>query len=283
MIAGADIAAWMSEGYTWRTNAMVEQDLIISRIVVELFSDPFLRDALIFRGGTALNKLCFPHPLRYSEDVDLVQREAGPIGLVFDAVRRALGGWLGEKPARKQGPGVVNVVYRTLSEDVPPLPLRIKIEINTREHFRVLPIVERHLRVESRWFNGEARIPVYATEELLGTKLRALYQRRKGRDLFDLAAALRDLSPDAAAIVDTFQRYMAEEDRRITRDEFRANLAAKLEHPGFAEDCVPLLRPGTVFDPAADSKLVEERLLSLLPNPKTPAAQRTPADERPQP
>lgn len=187
-------------------------------------------------------------------------------------MRRALGGWLGEKPARKQGPGVVSLVYRAMSEDVPPLPLRIKIEINTREHFRVLPLAERGLRVESRWFNGETRIPVYANEELLGTKLRALYQRRKGRDLFDLAAALRELSPDAVAVVDAFQLYMAEEGRRVTGGEFRANLAAKLDHPGFAADCAPLLKPGTVFDPAADAKLVEERILSLLPNPKLPGA-----------
>jgi predicted nucleotidyltransferase component of viral defense system len=267
VIAAADIAAWRSAGYTWRTNAMVEQDLILSRIVVDLFSDPFLRETLIFRGGTALNKLCFPRPLRYSEDVDLVQRAAGPIGPVFDAVRRALGGWLGEKPARKQGPGVVNLVYRAMSEDVPPLQLRIKVEINTRELFRVLPVVERSLRIESRWFNGNARIPVYAIEELLGTKLRALYQRRKGRDLFDLAAALRELSPDATMIADAFQRYMAEEGRRIAGDEFRANLAAKLDHPGFAEDCAPLLKPGTMFDPAADAMLVEAKLLSLLPTP----------------
>ncbi len=266
MIAGADIAAWRDAGYAWRTNAMVEQDLIISRIMVEIFSDPFLRDAMIFRGGTALNKLCFPRPLRYSEDVDLVQREAGPIGPIFDAVRRALGGWLGEKPARKQGPGVVNLVYRVISEDTPPLSLRIKIEINTREHFRVLPVVERSLRIETRWFSGEAQIPVYATEELLGTKLRALYQRRKGRDLFDLAAALRELSPDPAAIVEVFQRYMAVEGQHVTRADFVANLAAKLQHPGFIEDCAPLLKPGTVFDPPSDAKLIEERILPLLPN-----------------
>jgi hypothetical protein len=75
---------------------------------------------------------------------------------------------------------------------------------------------------------------------------------------------------------------MAEEGRRITGDDFRANLAAKLEHPGFAEDCAPLLRPGIVFDPAADAKLVEERILSLLPDPKTSAVQRIAADERTQ-
>ncbi len=267
MIPFGYINEW--RGYApWETQAMVEQDLIVSRVVVALFADPFLRDALIFRGGTALNKLCFPQPLRYSEDVDLVQREAGPIGPVFDGVRRTLADWLGEKPARKQGPGVVNLVYRALSEDVPPLPLRIKIEINTREHFQVLPLAERHLRVESRWFTGETRIPVYATEELLGTKLRALYQRRKGRDLFDLAAALRELSPDTAAIVEAFQRYMAEEGQHVTQAEFGANLAAKLDHPGFVADCVPLLKPGVVFDLKADAKLLEMRILSLLPGPK---------------
>jgi hypothetical protein len=176
---------------------------------------------------------------------------------------------MGEKPARKQGPGVVNLIYRALSEDVPPMPLRVKIEINTREHFRVLPVVERSLRVESRWFRGEARIPVYATEELLGTKLRALYQRRKGRHLFDLAAALRELAPDTSAIVASFQRYMAAEGLQVAQAEFSANLTAKLEHPGFAEDCAPLLKPGVVFDPKADAKLLKERILSQLPNPKS--------------
>jgi predicted nucleotidyltransferase component of viral defense system len=266
VIARADIAAWRYGGYGWRTDAMVEQDLIISRIVVALFSDPWLRNALIFRGGTALNKLCFPRPLRYSEDIDFVQRDTGPIGPVFDAVRRVLGGWLGAKPARKQGPGVVSLVYRAMSEDVPPLPLRIKIEINTREHFCSLPLADRTLCVKSRWFSGESRIPVYATEELLGTKLRALYQRRKGRDLFDLAAALRGMAVDTGDIVATFQHYMATEGQYVTRDEFNANLTAKLSHPGFAEDCPPLLRPGTVFEIEDDARLVEDKLLSLLPD-----------------
>ncbi|MGH2469017.1 MAG: nucleotidyl transferase AbiEii/AbiGii toxin family protein [Chloroflexota bacterium] len=40
--------------------------------------------------------------------------------------------------------------------------------------------------MKSPWFTGSADVPTFALEELLGTKLRALYQRRKGRDLFDL-------------------------------------------------------------------------------------------------
>ena len=40
----------------WRSKTMVEQDLIISRILVELYNDPLIKSNLIFRGGTVLNK-----------------------------------------------------------------------------------------------------------------------------------------------------------------------------------------------------------------------------------
>ncbi len=277
MIPLAYINEWRDRA-PWATQAMVEQDLLLCRILIVLFDDPTLRDALIFRGGTALHKLCFQQPLRYSEDIDLVQREPGPIGPVFDTVRRVLGDWLGTKPARKQGPGVVNLVYRLNSEDIPPSPIRIKIEINTREHFQALPLREASLAVSSRWFSGESLIPIYATEELLATKLRALYQRRKGRDLFDLAAALRELSPHREQVVGVFQHYMEAEGQLVTRAQFSPNLATKLAHPGFAEDCLPLLRPGTPFDLHADASLVEREFLALLPDAQsthlsTPTAQ----------
>jgi len=266
MIPLAYINEWR-EYAPWNSQVMVEQDLLLSRILVEIFNHDFLRDNLIFRGGTALHKLCFRKPLRYSEDIDLVQRHAGPIGPVFDALRHVLGTWLGTHPTRKQGPGVVNLIYRIDSEESPPLPLRIKIEINTREHFQILQLQQRQLDVKSRWFSGSAGIISYATEELLATKLRALYQRRKGRDLFDLASAMRELSPDASLIVETFQRYMHEEGQRVSMAEFQQNLASKLAHPGFVQDCVPLLRPEGLFNPIDDARLVEEKLLSLLPAP----------------
>jgi predicted nucleotidyltransferase component of viral defense system len=50
--------------------------------------------------------------------------------------------------------------------------------------------------VENQWFSGDCEITTYYLEELLGTKLRALYQRRKGRDLFDLWKALTTQKPD---------------------------------------------------------------------------------------
>ena len=40
--------------------------------------------------------------------------------------------------------------------------------------------------MDSPWFTGATDIITYELDELMATKLRALYQRRKGRDLFDI-------------------------------------------------------------------------------------------------
>lgn len=89
MIPMMSIVAW-GNVVPWSEQRQVEQDLIISRALVALFSDPALRRQLRFRGNTALNKLDFPEPLRYSEEIDLVRTEAGSIAPVLDAVRAAL-------------------------------------------------------------------------------------------------------------------------------------------------------------------------------------------------
>ena len=53
----------------WIQDFQVEQDLAISRALVEIYSHALLRDALAFRGGTALYKLHLKPPARYSEDI----------------------------------------------------------------------------------------------------------------------------------------------------------------------------------------------------------------------
>jgi hypothetical protein len=120
----------------WVQDFQVEQDLVISRALVEIFSHPLLCDALAFRGGTALYKLHLKPAARYSEDIDLVQTRAEPAGPTMEALREILDPWLG-KPQWKQTEGRVTFVYRFNSEDTPPIPLRLKVEINTREHFVV--------------------------------------------------------------------------------------------------------------------------------------------------
>ena len=102
-------------------------------------------------------------------------------------------------------------------------------------------------------------------EELLGTKMRALYQRKKGRDLFDLAVALKNSSLDTERIVAAFSGYMDRQAQRVTRAQFERNIAAKLHEPQFLADITPLLATGFSWDMQADAEEVLSRLIRLLP------------------
>src|SRR5690348_10607670 len=94
MIPLMNIVAW-SRVVPWAETRQVEQDLIISRAIVHLFSDPFLHGPPRFRGGTALHKLHFPVPMRFSEDIDLVRTTSGPVGPLLARIRGVLEPWLG--------------------------------------------------------------------------------------------------------------------------------------------------------------------------------------------
>ena len=242
MIPRAHITAWRAHA-PWSTDAQVEQDLIISRAIVEVFSDPVLSGGLAFRGDKALHKLYLPPPGRYSEDIDLVQVEDGPIGDIMKALRPRLDHWLGS-PKTKQSEGRMTMIYRFDSETPPITPLRLKVEVNTREHCSVFGFVRNHFAIDSPWFQGSAELPTYELEELLATKLRALYQRSKGRDLYDLAAAV-ERSPHLAfaKTVECFERYLEREGHRVSRAEFEANMAGKMKDPAFHGDIEPLLVP----------------------------------------
>jgi len=188
MIPAQNIVGWGNVA-PWADQRQVEQDLIISRALIDIFSDTMLRDALRFRGGTALNKLHFPIPLRYSEDIDLVRTSAGPIGPILDQLRVVLEPWLGQ--ARfDQSPVAPKFRFRVEAEDGSGVPIRLKVEINTREIEAFDRLEFLPFNVENPWFSGETAIPTFSREEMLATKLRALLQRDKGRDLYDLAHAL---------------------------------------------------------------------------------------------
>lgn len=256
------ITEWRAHA-PWVSDRQVEQDLVISRALVGLFSHEEIANALAFRGGTALYKLHFRPAARYSEDIDLVQTAPGGIGPALDAIHDALDGWLG-KPQWKQSEGRITMSYRFESEDLPPTRLKLKVEINSREHFTVYGLRKQRFEVRSRWFDGAAEIQTYELDELLGTKLRALYQRKKGRDLFDLALALkRGVSPDR--VVESFTRYMNEEGARVTRAMFEQNLAAKKVDSAFTADLRPLLASGQTWSFADAFDSVWRELIARLP------------------
>lgn len=263
MIPQAYITEW-SNNVPWQTNEQVEQDLVICRALVEIYSDKFLAESLAFRGGTALHKLYLQPQPRYSEDIDLVQIKAGSIGKVIDHIREALS-FLG-KAKVEAGETMATMKFRFDSEFPPIVSLRLKIETNCREHFTVLGWEKKPFEVKSSWFNGECNLITYKLEELLGTKLRALYQRRKGRDLYDLWKALTtsNLNPDL--LIKCYKEYMnfSLEKPIPSKKEFLMNIEAKKIDTDFLGDTTALLSPDEKYNHEEAFKIVIDTLIERM-------------------
>ena len=259
MIPKPDIAKWQ-EHAPWVSFSQIEQDLVISRTLIELFSDDFLREHLAFRGGTALHKL-YLHPApRYSEDIDLVQIKPGPIKPIMQRIGEVITFFEEPRNTKVSGHGA-KALYRFTSE-YEDIRLRLKLEINCKEHFNVLPWVEFPFEVKSDWFTGSATIRTYSINELLGTKLRALYQRSKGRDLFDLDYSRLHLGVDHDAIIQCFKEYMAFAVGKPPRQkEFLMNMEEKEKDPNFIGDMEALLRPEIRYDQEAAFEWLKNELI----------------------
>lgn len=252
-----------NEQVPWETHAKVEQDLLICRCLVAIYGDDFLASQLAFRGGTALHKLYLSPQPRYSEDIDLVQIHPGPIK---DILYR-LGEVLDFMPHKVTKPKRYNntMLFRMESEFPPVVPIRLKVEINCYEHFDVLGLVKKPFSVENSWFTGQAGLTTYKFNELLGTKMRALYQRKKGRDLFDLYVGLTEGQGDADEIVQCYNRYMAfVVDNPPTYKQFLNNMETKMTDLEFLGDTMGMIRPEMAYDPVAAYQLVKETLIDRL-------------------
>lgn len=247
----------------WKTPAMVEQDLIISRALICLFSEPKISNTLVFRGGTALNKLFLKPPARYSEDIDFVQKRAEPIGETLSAIRNALNPWLGE-PKRKITERGAKLIYKYTS--IEGSPAKLKIEINTTEHFQVLDLLQIPYSITSGWFSGECIIETYQLEELMATKLRALYQRRKGRDLFDLWWISSKNKIDSSKMIDIFKLYCQNDNRLIFKDLFYDNLEQKRTNQDFQTDMHVLLPVDSKWNFEEAFEYVLHNIINKIPD-----------------
>lgn len=189
MIPQAHITAWAARA-PWAREEQIEQDLILSRLIVEIADHPLLRQELAFRGGTCLHKLHLPEPLD-------------------------------------------SHVFGEYS-------------------------------VRSPWWSGATQVRTFAPEEVLGTKIRALCQRRKGRDLFDIWAALTQLDLDDERIVAALGHYMG--GGVYSYPQLRRCLEGKLADAAFLADLQDLTTDPRAYDANAAAELLLERIGLRLRN-----------------
>jgi hypothetical protein len=157
-------------------------------------------------------------------------------------VRERLEPWLG-RANFDQSPVAPKLRFRAQAEDTAAsAEIRLKVEINTAEREAYDTPQSISFRVDNPWFVGEAEVATFSREEMLATKLRALLQRDKGRDLFDLSHAV-DVFPglNERRVVEYFGRYLERATIQISRAEAEERMFAKLRNPRFLADMRPLL------------------------------------------
>ncbi len=269
------------ETVQWPELYQVEQDLLLSLAMNAIFNDRFLSEQVAMRGGTVLHKVHLAPAVRYSEDMDLVAVADRPEQHIQRAVNRVLRPVLGKeqssawtwlklavrnaaRPSR-----ILRCIFKIRSVSEPARELTIEVEVNVSER---TPQFELQRLPFTFGFRGEQRaasIVSFNIDEMLATKMRAAFQRRKGRDLFDLYWALTAqtaLPVDTARVLDAFRHYMQQESTVVPRGEFIAHLEGCLaDTVGFCRDMDALLKRSVAYDPAYAASLVTERLLSRLP------------------
>jgi predicted nucleotidyltransferase component of viral defense system len=278
VITRQDILAHQTE-VPWPLIYQVEQDLLLCQAMVALFNDPFLKSQIAMRGGTVLHKVHLPPASRYSEDIDLVAIGDRPEEHIRAAIKRVLQPVLGThkrwgweslklavrnaaKPSR-----ILRVVYERPSVAEPGRTLSVVIEANVTERQPYLPVVAMPFSVPFRGKMLATHVNSFDIHEMLGTKLRALFQRRRGRDLFDLYWAFSTaggaLLPEH--VIDAFQHYMTLEGSTVPRNEFLVQLDIRLADRGFCSDMGPLLRNDLSYEPQAAGVHIRNNLLVHLP------------------
>jgi predicted nucleotidyltransferase component of viral defense system len=237
LIPQREIIAWRATA-PWPSDAQVEQDLLITRCVAAIFNDEFLRDNLAMRGGTALHKVHLAPAARYSEDIDLVLLTRRRDAVVKQHLTRVLRPIMNSRPSTPLNDIVVGVrnlvspsriirqayAFTPTQQGAPRA--KLKVEVNCSEHEPVCEIVTIPFDTGS----GIVDLRTYDIDEMLGTKLRALFQRDQSRDLFDLNRALTDPTPlyrpDPDRIVFAFRKYMQAERSKVDANAFRRNLTS---------------------------------------------------------
>ncbi len=95
--------------------------------------------------------------------------------------------------------------------------MRMKIEINTREHTSFYGTKRYPLKLANPSYRAEVSVLSFALEEVFAKKFRALLHGRKDRDLFDFSLGMIETCLDDDAVLLCFDHYLRQEIACITR------------------------------------------------------------------
>jgi predicted nucleotidyltransferase component of viral defense system len=230
-----------------------ELDYRLVKVLEALYRDDFLPERLCMKGGTAINKLYLGETSRLSVDLDF--NHVGPKEEVLKErrdVRERIVELLTKQDdsyvihsERRYEQTRIKVRYKTVAG-----PIRsFKIEISHVERFPIVSLVKKQVKTP----DGLADVITYTLEELTATKLRALLERFKGRDIYDLYF-ISQLKPDPTVTRKMFLYYFYRARKVFNPKVHYKNLTKRYESGNYTDDVSAFIKPTVTFDLAKAAK-----------------------------
>ena len=248
----------------WRLRPdVVEKDYVLGWLLVGIAQHAELREHWVFKGGTCLKK-CYFETYRFSEDLDF---SLSPSALYSaDELLRQLkelarhvnevsgielpeGSIVVESKRNKQGQPTfrARIGYRGPLA-VPTLP-RVLLDLTQNEVIAATPTSRPIFHPYPDDLPEDALVSAYSLEELFAEKTRALHERMRPRDLYD--------------VVQLVENYSGAVDFASARAIFRAKCAAKGIATPSSDALVAQVRGSTELE--ADWKEMLAHQLPALP------------------
>lgn len=202
---------------------MIEKDYVIGWVLSAIFRHPEIGSRLVFKGGTCLKK-CYFETYRFSEDLDFTLSDPDQLNQKylknsFDEISE----WIYDKAGIKlptetirfevyehpRGGSSVQgrIGYRGPMQKRGDLP-RIKLDLTVDEVIVLDPIIRGVHHPYSDSPDEGMNIQCYSFEEVFAEKIRALAERERPRDLYDIIHLYRHagLKPDQRLILNTLKK-----------------------------------------------------------------------------
>jgi predicted nucleotidyltransferase component of viral defense system len=199
VIGRPDIVERVAE---WQlTEEVIERDYVPGWLLWGIGTDPILGNQWVFKGGTCLKK-CYIETYRFSEDLDFTVLPGGPyrpeqieplLGRVLTRVHETSGiDFSSRQPLlrlRPEGLSTEGRVYYVGPHQMRQVA-RVKLDISANETVIRPPVLHN---VAHPYPDGPlpGRIRCYSFEEVFAEKIRAMAQRARPRDLYDIVNLFR--------------------------------------------------------------------------------------------
>ncbi|MCI0627225.1 MAG: nucleotidyl transferase AbiEii/AbiGii toxin family protein [Acidobacteria bacterium] len=195
---------------------VVEKDYVLGWLLAGIYNHPELSEKWIFKGGTCLKK-CFFETYRFSEDLDFTLLENEHLNQTFLLkIFSEIAEWIYdvsgiELPVsglrfelftnpRGQNQGEGRVGYRGPLQNRGDLP-RIKLDLTTDERLVRPPVVRNVHHPYSDAPENGVHARSYCYEEIFAEKLRALAERERPRDLYDVIHLYRRIDGNTERVL----------------------------------------------------------------------------------